>query len=31
MPGLLASRPWGARDFGVQDPNAAALAFYEDL
>ena len=27
----LEPKPWGSRDFGVWDPNGAALVFYEDL
>ena len=27
----LETKPWGSRDFGVYDPNGAALVFYEDL
>ena len=29
--GPLAAKPWGSRDFGLYDPNKAALVFYEDL
>ena len=29
--GHLETKPWGSRDFGVYDPNGAALVFYEDL
>ena len=29
--GPLAAKPWGSRDFGLYDPNQAALVFYEDL
>ena len=29
--GHLEPKPWGSRDFGVHDPNGAALVFYEDL
>jgi hypothetical protein len=27
----LEAKPWGSRDFGLQDPNGAGLVFYEDL
>jgi uncharacterized glyoxalase superfamily protein PhnB len=27
----LESKPWGSRDFGIFDPNGAALVFYEDI
>jgi len=29
--GRLEEKPWGSRDFGLYDPNGAALVFYEDL
>ena len=29
--GHLEAKPWGSKDFGVYDPNGAALVFYEDL
>lgn len=29
--GRLEVKPWGSRDFGVYDPNGAALVFYENL
>lgn len=29
--GRLEPKPWGSSDFGVYDPNGAALVFYEDL
>ncbi len=29
--GRLESKPWGSKDFGIFDPNNAALVFYEDL
>jgi catechol 2,3-dioxygenase-like lactoylglutathione lyase family enzyme len=29
--GHLEEKPWGSKDFGVYDPNGAALVFYEDL
>ena len=27
----LQPKPWGSKDFGLYDPNGAALVFYEDL
>ena len=27
----LEPKPWGSKDFGLYDPNGAALLFYEDL
>ena len=29
--GPLADKPWGSRDFGVYDPNKAALVFFETI
>ena len=29
--GKLEPKPWGSKDFGLYDPNNAALVFYEDL
>ena len=29
--GHLEEKPWGSRDFGLYDPNGAALVFYEDV
>jgi catechol 2,3-dioxygenase-like lactoylglutathione lyase family enzyme len=29
--GHLEAKPWGTREFGLYDPNSAALIFYEDL
>ena len=29
--GHLEEKPWGSKDFGLYDPNGAALVFYEDL
>lgn len=29
--GHLEAKPWGSKDFGVYDPNGAALVFYEDM
>ena len=29
--GKLEAKPWGSKDFGVYDPDSAALVFYEDL
>ena len=29
--GHLEAKPWGSRDFGLYDPNGAALVFYEDM
>ena len=29
--GHLEAKPWGTKDFGLWDPNGAALVFYENL
>ena len=29
--GQLEAKPWGSKDFGLYDPNGAALVFFEDL
>lgn len=31
LSGSLESKPWGTKEFGLYDPNGAAIVFYELL